>query len=112
MNLYQEARAIAQEAWEESAGDIDAARDFLHQSCDGHEIAIYYHKAIRFCADQETGRGEEWLEDCGGIAQPGDSFGAIACRIAFATLLCAAEEELQEIAEEAEEAEEAESIDS
>jgi hypothetical protein len=105
MNLYQEARAIAQEAWAESGGDIDSARDFIHQSCDGHEVAIYYHKAIQFCAEQDTSAGEDWLEDCDGIAQPGDSFGAIACRIAFATLLCAAEEALQEIEEEAEEAE-------
>ena len=108
MNLYTEARALAQEAWAEANGDLDDARDTLFQSCDGHEVAIYYHKAIQFCANHDTGRGEEWLEDCGGIAQPGDSFGAIACRIAFATLYCAAEEELQEIAEEAEEAEEAE----
>jgi hypothetical protein len=106
MNLYQEARALAQEAWDESARDIDTARDHLHQSCDGHEVAIYYHKAIQFCAAQDTSAGEDWLEDCGGIAQPGDSFGTIACRIAFATLLCAAEEALSEIAEEAEEAEE------
>jgi hypothetical protein len=102
MNLYQEARAIAQEAWNESAGDMDLARDYIHQSCDGHESVIYYHKAIRFCAANETGRGEDWLADCGGIAQPGDSFGAIARRIAFATLLCAAEEALQAIADEAE----------
>jgi len=51
-----------------------------------------------------TDAGEEWLEDCGGIAQPGDSFGQIACRIAFATLLCAAEEALSEIVEESEDA--------
>jgi hypothetical protein len=108
MNLYREARALAQEAWDESAGDVDAARDFLRQSCDGHEVAIYYHKAIQFCADQDTSAGEDWLEECGGIAQPGDSFGAIACRIAFATLLCAAEEALEDIAEEAEEVEESE----
>lgn len=106
MNLYTEARALAEEALAESEGDMDAARDFLHESCDGHEIAIYYHKAIAFCAEQNTGPGEDWLEDCGGIAQPGDTFGAIACRIAFATLLCAAEDALCEIAEEAEEAEE------
>ena len=111
MNLYQEARGLALEAWAECDGDMDEARDMLHESCDGHEVAIYYHKAIRFCADQETGRGEEWLEDCGGIAQPGDSFGAIACRIAFATLLCAAEEALQDIADEAEEAEDSESME-
>ena len=101
MHLYTEARAIALEAFTASAGDLDAAHDFLHQSCDGHEIAIYYHKAITFCAEQDTDAGEEWLEDCGGIAQPGDTFGSIACRIAFATLLCAAEEALAEIVEDA-----------
>ena len=105
LHLYTEARALAQEAFTESGGDVDAAREYLHQSCDGHEVVIYYHKAIQFCADQDTDAGESWLEDCGGIAQPGDSFGAIACRIAYATLLCASEEALQEIAEEAAEME-------
>ena len=110
MHLYTEARAIALEAFTEAEGDADAARDFLHQSCDGHEVAIYYRKGINFCATQDTSAGEAWLEDCGGIAQPGDTFGAIACRIAFATLLCAAEEALQEIAEEAEAAAEAQEM--
>jgi hypothetical protein len=105
LNLYKEARALAQEAWDESNGDAGTAREYLHQSCDGHEVVIYYHKAIQFCADQNTSAGESWLEDCGGIVQPGDSFGAIACRIAFATLLCTAEEALQEIADAAAEME-------
>ena len=100
MNLYKEARAIALEAWEETAKDIDEAQDFIHQSCDSHEVAIYYGKAIQFCADQDTSDGEEFLEDCGGIAQEGDSFGQIACRIAFATLYCAAIECLNEIEQE------------
>lgn len=101
MNLYSEARAIAQEAITESNGDFDAARDFIHQSCDGHEVAIYYHKAIAFCAEQNTDAGEQWLEDCdGGVAARGDTFGTIACRIAFATLLCAAEEALSELESE------------
>lgn len=104
MNLYQEARTIAQEALNESDGDFEAARDFIHESCDGHEVAIYYGKAIQFCAEQNTSDGEQWLEDCGGIVQPGDSFGQIACRIAFATLLCAAGEALQEIEAEQDEA--------
>ena len=102
MNLWKEAQSIAQEAWEESGHDFDNAMDFVHQSCDGHEIAIYCHKAIQFCADQNTSDGEEWLGDCGGIAQPGDSFGAIACRIAFATLLVRSQEALQEIADSVE----------
>lgn len=100
MNLYTEARAIAREALTECEGDFDAARDFISESCDGHEVAIYYHKGIQFCADQDTSEGESFLEDCGGIAQPGDSFGAIACRIAFATLYCAACEALSEMESE------------
>jgi hypothetical protein len=106
MNLHKEAYALAREAFEESRTYGGDAADLLHESCDGHEVSIYYHKAIKFCAEQDTSAGEEWLDDCGGIAQPGDSFGAIACRIAFATLLCAAQAALQELAEEAEEAEE------
>jgi hypothetical protein len=100
MNLYKEAKALAAEALDQAEGDFDTAREYLHQSCDMHEVAIYYHKAIEFCAEQNTSAGEEWLEDCGGIAQAGDSFGQIACRIAFATLLCAAEEALYELEKE------------
>jgi hypothetical protein len=100
LNLYKEAKEIAQEAWEESNGDIDDAKDFVHQSCDSHEISIYHYKAIQFCAVQDTSDGEQWLEDCGGIAQDGDCFGQTACRIAFATLLCASNEALYEIEKE------------
>ena len=102
MHLWTEAKALAQKAWDESDGDLDSARDYLYQSCGDHEVAIYYSKAIKFCAEQETGPGEDWLEAGGGICEPGDSFGQIACRIAFATLLCAGEEALQETADEAE----------
>ena len=105
MHLYTEARAIAQECLTkaEAEGDADTARDYIHQDCEYHEVAIYYHKAISFCAEQDTSAGEEWLEDMGGIAQPGDSFGQIACRIAFATLYVAAQEALEELLEEQEE---------
>jgi len=97
MHLHTEAKHIASEAIEQADGDFDAARDVLHEMCDGHEVAIYYHKAIQFCADQNTSDGDQWLEDCGGIAQPGDTFGAIACRVAFATLLCECEKVLHEV---------------
>lgn len=105
MHLYTEAKAIALEAWQESEFDLDTAMEFIHESCDGHEISIYYHKAIQFCVDQDTSDGEDWLEDCGGIAQDGDTFGSIACRIAFATLLVRSQEMLQEIADQHEEGE-------
>lgn len=100
--LWNEAQEIAAEALRESDNDFDAAREFIHQTCDGHEVAIYYGKAIQFCADHDTSDGEQWLEDCGGIAQLGDTFGQIACRIAFATLLVLAEEALAELEAEAE----------
>jgi len=97
MHLYIEAKAIAQEAWEQSQFDQDDAQEYIFESCDGHEIAIYYYKGIQFCADVDTSDGESYLEDCGGIAQDGDSFGQIACRIAFATLLCESLRCLEEI---------------
>ena len=103
MHLYTEAKVIAQEAWQESRFNYDAAQEFIRESCDGHEVAIYYHKGIRFCAEVDTSDGESYLEDCGGIAQEGDSFGQIACRIAFATLLCESMSCLEEIIEEHEE---------
>ncbi len=102
MHLYTEAQSIAREAWEESGGDIYEALDFIHRSCDGHEVSIYYHKGIQFCSDVDTSSGEDWLEDMGGLAQEGDSFGKIACRIAFATLYCAACGALNDIQEESE----------
>ena len=104
MHLYIEAKAIAQEAWEQSQFDQDDAQEYIFESCDGHEIAIYYYKGIQFCADVDTSDGEDYLEGCGGIAQDGDSFGQICCRIAFATLLCESMSCLEEIIAEHEEA--------
>jgi len=104
MNLYTEACEIAKEALEQCEYDLDKAQDFIHDICESHEAAIYYYRGVEFCSQQDTSDGEAFLEDCGGIAQPGDTFGAIACRIAFATLYCAALEQLHELAEELEEA--------
>jgi hypothetical protein len=101
MNLYTEAKAIAQEAWNET-GNLEDALFLAQEAVYGHEIAIYYSKAIEFCATHNTDRGEQYLEDCGGIAQDGDSFGMIACRIAYATLLVAVEDCLFEIEQEQE----------
>ena len=102
MHLYSEARHIAQEAWEESEGDYDTAIDYIHESCDGHQVAIYYGKAISFCAEQDTSEGEDFLEGCDSLVLPGQSFGQTACRIAFATLYCAAVDALNDIVKESE----------
>ena len=103
MHLYTEATAIAKEAIEQVGTDLDECQEFIWQSCDSHECAIYYHKAIQFCAEQDTDAGETCLvEICGNLAKPDDTFGSIACRIAFATLCCAAMEALNEQLEEME----------
>jgi hypothetical protein len=101
MNLHTYTRDLATEAFTECEHDRDEAMDYLHQSCDGLDLVIYHHKAISFCAEHDTSDGEEWLKDCGGIAQPGDTFGQIAGRITFATILVKAQAALEEIASEA-----------
>lgn len=103
MHLYTEAKALAQEAIKEACNDFNDARDMLIEMCDAHEVAIYYHKAIAFCAEQNTREGEAWLDECGGITQEGDTFGKIAARVAFAALYCAACDALAEIEQEQEE---------
>jgi len=85
-NLYREAKYLAEEALSIADGDFEQARDELHLVCDSHECSIYYGKGIEFCANNNTSNGEDWIEDCGGICQEDDTFGSIACRIAFATL--------------------------
>jgi hypothetical protein len=103
MHLYKEAKAIVKEAIEQVGTDRDELQDFIHQSCDGHEVTIYYFKAHAFCANNDTSDGEEWLEvSSGSIVQEGDTYDSIACRIAFATLYCACDRVLEETLEEME----------
>ena len=85
-SLYTEANEIVTQAIAECGLDRESVLEYVSESCDSHEIAIYHYKAIKFCAENDTSAGESFLEDCGGIAQTGDSFGQIACRVAYATL--------------------------
>jgi len=105
MNLHTEARTIAMEAINESRDYDCDVQDHIFEACDSHEVAIYYYKAIQFCAYHDTSEGEAWLEAAGGISQEGDTLGAFACRVAFATLYCAAMDALTEIEAELEDAE-------
>jgi len=67
------------------------------------DLVIYHFKAIDFCANNDTSDGEAWLEDVGGLTQPGDTFGQIASRVAYATIYVAAEEVLRELQDQEEE---------
>ncbi len=103
MNLYKEVQDIAREALKETDGDFDEARQLITQICDSHEAVIYYGKGIQFCADHPTNDGEDYLEEIHGcIAFEGDTFGTIACRIAWATLVVRSYDALNEFQEEME----------
>jgi hypothetical protein len=86
-NLYTLAKSIVLDAIDECGNDRDALDTYIWQSCDGSDVSIYYHKAIQFCADNNTTAGEELFEECGGWQNGRDTFGEVACRIAFGTLL-------------------------
>lgn len=80
--------------------NLEEALDLCHQYADGMDTAIYYGKAIQFCANENTDEGEDFLEDSGGIVQAGDSFGAIACRIAYAEICCRLQEAVTKLYDE------------
>ena len=101
MNIYIKAKSIAEEAIEQVGWDEYECQEFIWQSCDSLDFVIYYGKAIEFCASHDTQRGEEFLEDTGGI-QTGDTFGGIACKIAFGEIYLASMEVLSELLEEKE----------
>ena len=94
---YHEARTIAKEIIDKilsETPDCDTgklskkSRDFAHERCKRHAVSVYYGHAIDFCANNDTSEGEQFLEECGGIAQAGDAFSSIVCRVAEAALYC------------------------
>ena len=101
MNLYKHAKSIAEEALEEAAGSEGYTPQSLIQlTCAYHDASVYYRDGIAFCNEQDTDKGAAWLDEGGGIAYTGDTFGAIACRLAFATLCVAALKCLDELLEQ------------
>jgi hypothetical protein len=115
--LWAECKSLAAEIFEEFKRDHgadfdpedyrDDMNDRAHETADGHAWVIYTYRAIQLCSDCDTTRGEEFLDDIGGV-EKGDTFGGIACKIAYGEIRRRVEEELDEIinAYEPEEAEE------
>ena len=86
MNLKKEAYRIATEALVKSNGEGRAYK-LICVACADHRVAVCHWHAIKFCAKQDTSAGESYLKArCGGMAREEDSFGDIACRVAYATL--------------------------
>ena len=72
--------------------------EYLWQTCDGHEWAIYTYKAMLLCAECDTSEGEDYLN---GLGMEYNSLAEHACAVAFATLYCAAMDALADIEDEA-----------
>ena len=96
--LQQEAKRLAQECFNEGDEGGNDPNEYLWQTCDGHEWAIYTYKALLLCAECDTSEGEDYLE---GLDMQHNSLAEHACAVAFATLYCAAMDELADIEDEA-----------
>ena len=80
--LNQEARSISDEILTQ-AQETDDINDLIHQACDGHEWVIYTYKALKLCAECNTGEGDQLLYDTG---QKFDDIGEHASALAYWTL--------------------------
>lgn len=96
--LRQEAKRLAQECFDNEDEGGNDPNDYLWQTCDGHEWVIYTYKALLLCAECDTSEGEAYLE---GLDLQHDNLGSYASAVAFATLYCAAMDELEGLHEKA-----------
>jgi hypothetical protein len=98
-------RSIAKDAWDESEGDIDAAREHARESVEGSAWIIYYPgqlAAIRHCSDEHAG----WDElGTAGILEGANTFYDVCEATAYYGFLHDVQEALQTLADEDEDAE-------
>ena len=80
--LHQEASAIVEDILTRLEEGDDVI-DLIHQVCDEHEWVIYTYKALKMCAECNTGEGEQFLYDTG---QKFDDIGKHAVAVAYWTL--------------------------
>jgi hypothetical protein len=107
--LWKECKALAAEIFDEfkreHGADFDPEEwreemmDRAHETADGHAWVIYTHRAIQLCSECDTTRGEEFLDDIGGV-EKGDTFGGIATKIAYGEMRRRIEEELEDLVDE------------
>ena len=83
-NIHTRINEMASEILEEANNNLDEALDLCHEYADGLDVVIYYGKAIDYCANNNTDRGEEYIEEMGGFNAT--HFGGIACELAFADI--------------------------
>jgi len=94
--LHQEARSIVDEILSQADEGQDIYK-MICQTIDGHEWAIYTYKALKLCAECNTGEGEALLEDTG---QTFTSLSDHATAVAYWTLYAACRDYLNKLQEE------------
>jgi hypothetical protein len=90
--LRQEAERIVTDILTETHG-FEEIQDAICWSCDSHEWVIYYHKALKLCAECNTNEGEAMLECTG---QTFNNIGEHAASVAYWTLVCACQDAFQQ----------------
>lgn len=88
---------------DEPDADDSEWSDRAHEWADSSQHVIYNYRAIQICANCDTTRGEEFVEDVGLPETP--TFESIAVMIAFGEIRARIEDELREIIESGEDPE-------
>ena len=65
------------------ASDFEQATDWAHESADGSEYVIYYHKAHDVCQNCNIEQGEDFFSDCYGNEHGIMSYDEIACIMSY-----------------------------
>lgn len=99
-DLTQYCNDIAEDIARDAA-DYNQATDWAHESADGSEHVIYYHKAHAICQNCNIGQGEDLFNDCYG-GNHSKSYDEIACIMAYGEIRARIEARLYEIFEERE----------
>ena len=103
--LWQEARELAREIFDECTRDMaddetpetyrGDMSDRAHEAADRHNWVIYTYKARKLCANCDTQRGEEFLDDVGPGENP--TYDSLGTLIAYGELRGRIEEEIQDL---------------
>ena len=98
----KEIKSLAATVLEEYTPIMDDYSDSVHEAVDGHQWVIYYHHALALVSEPgiDTDAGEDWLSDCYGTPFEGcETFSDAYTRLAYATMLVALQEKVQELLE-------------
>ena len=102
MNLKEEAKRIAEEAFD-NAHNVGHAKELITMACNARMRNLPIADALKICTHANTIDSIAYLKKYyGGVSMPGDAFSDIVFRIAWGTLCVAAKTRLDELIEQKE----------